>query len=577
MTDPTSSGVDSGSSVASKGLKIGALGLVASVIVGVASTAPAYSLASALGGVASTVGLQSPAVMVLAFVPMFLIAIAYRELNKAVPDCGTTFTWATRAFGQRPGWMGGWGILAADIIVMANLAAIAGIYTLQFFGLNKAAGTVIWPLVVGVVWTILMTWIAWRGIEVSARLQMALLGIEVVMLALFAGVALWKVYSNNAPSGAIKPSLSWFNPFQINGFATLSAGLLLATFIYWGWDTAVSANEETKDPATTPGRAAVISTLLLLVTYALVTVAAQAFAGVGTTGDGLANPDNTGDVLSLLGQNVFGTTGLGWFLSKMLVFMVLTSSAASAQTTILPTARTVLSMATFKALPDKFARVNPKYLTPGYATVAMGVVSIIFYVVLTQLSSNILTATIGSLGLMIAFYYGLTGYAAVWYYRKLLTRSFSDFLNKGLLPLLGALMLTFIFWYGLWYYATQFDATDKSSYFTYFGHKVGSIAIIGIGVLVLGVILMFVYNWVRPDFFRGETLTMGTHLDIIGEPPASLTGFTLPDSGSQEVLVVSTDPEISGLTQEETDTLVQTVNPDDLATETPQPAEEPPA
>ncbi len=565
--DPSSLGL-------SKGLKVGALGLVASVIVGVASTAPAYSLASALGGVVGTVGLQSPAVMILAFVPMFLIAIAYRELNKAVPDCGTTFTWATRAFGQRPGWMGGWGILAADIIVMANLAAIAGLYTLQFFGLYKQAANMWWVLGVGVVWTIAMTYIAWRGIEVSARLQMALLAIEVVMLGIFSVTALVKVYSGHGTSGSIKPSLSLFNPFHITGFGALAAGLLLATFIYWGWDTAVSANEETKDPAKTPGRAAVISTLLLLVTYALVTVAAQAFAGVGSTGIVLNNPNNSGDVLSVLGSSVFGTTGLGWVLAKLLLFMVLTSSAASAQTTILPTARTVLSMATFKALPDKFARVNPKYLTPGYATVAMGVVSIAFYVIMTILSSNILTVTIGSLGLMIAFYYGLTGYASAWYYRKILTRSASDFINKGLLPLLGGLSLTAIFWYGLWYYATGYDPKDSSTYFSFFGHKIGDIAVIGVGVLLLGVVLMVIYNIVRPDFFRGETLTMGTHLDIIGEPPASLTGFTLPDSGSQEVLVVSSDPEISGLTQEETDTLVQTINPDELAVDSADPNEE---
>ena len=560
-------------SAVSKGLKIGALGLGASIIVGVASTAPAYSLASALGTVAGTVGLQSPAVMVLAFVPMLLIAIAYRELNKAEPDCGTTFTWATRAFGQRAGWMGGWGILAADIIVMANLAAIAGSYTLNLFGLTSAANTTIWPLVVGVVWTILMTWVAWRGIEVSARLQMALLGVEVIMLGLFSVVALYKVYANKAPAGSIHPSLSWFNPFHITSFQALAAGLLLATFIYWGWDTAVSANEETKDPAKTPGRAAVLSTLLLLVTYALVTVAAQAFAGVGTTGNGLANSANSSDVLSVLGTNVFGSTGIGWFLAKMLVFMVLTSSAASAQTTILPTARTVLSMATFKALPDKFARVNPKYLTPGYATVAMGLVSIVFYVLMTFISKNVLLDTIGALGLMIAFYYGLTGYASVWYYRKVLTRSGRDFLYKGLLPLLGGLSLTAIFIYGLIYYSKPGNGGYTDSV-TIFGHKFGLVAVIGIGALVLGAILMVIYNIVRPDFFRGQTLTRATHLAIIGEPPVMHGLVTLPDSANQDILVVSSDPEISGLSQEETDTLVQTVDPEEYATDSGDPEEE---
>src|SRR3712207_3132435 len=105
-----------------KGLKRGALGLVSSIVLGVSSTAPAYALAATLGFVVIAVGVKAPAIMLLAFVPMWLIAVAYAELNQREPDCGTTFTWAARAFGPRTGWMGGWGIIAADVIVMANLA-----------------------------------------------------------------------------------------------------------------------------------------------------------------------------------------------------------------------------------------------------------------------------------------------------------------------------------------------------------------------------------------------------------------------------------------------------------------------
>src|SRR5450631_4502111 len=130
-----------------KGLKGGALGLVSSIVVGMASTAPAYSLAASLGFVVAAtngngiVGVKAPAIMLLAFVPMFLIAVAYSELNKAEPDCGTTFTWASRAFGPWVGWLGGWGIIAADVIVMANLSQIAGSYTFSLFGLDSLAAS----------------------------------------------------------------------------------------------------------------------------------------------------------------------------------------------------------------------------------------------------------------------------------------------------------------------------------------------------------------------------------------------------------------------------------------------------
>ena len=109
-----------------KGLKGGALGLVSTTIIATASVAPAYSIAATLVFVVGAVALQSPAVAVLAFVPMLLCSIGYSELNKADPDCGTTFTWATRAFGPRTGWAGGWAIIVADVLVMASLAQVAG-------------------------------------------------------------------------------------------------------------------------------------------------------------------------------------------------------------------------------------------------------------------------------------------------------------------------------------------------------------------------------------------------------------------------------------------------------------------
>src|SRR3984885_13496549 len=167
-----------------KGLKTGALGLVSATVMGVASTAPAYSLAATLGFIVAVVGLGSPIVAVLAFIPIFLTSIGYSELNKADPDCGPTFTWASRAFGPRTGWAGGWAIVAADVLVMMSLAQVAGQYVFQLFGAHGIGEdpTSIWVLLVGIAWIIVMTYICYRGIEVSAWFQRVLLVIEVGML-----------------------------------------------------------------------------------------------------------------------------------------------------------------------------------------------------------------------------------------------------------------------------------------------------------------------------------------------------------------------------------------------------------
>lgn len=502
--------------VESKGLKDGALGLTQSIVIGVSSTAPAYSLAASLGfivasGGALLAGVHAPGIILLAFIPMYLIAVAYQELNKAEPDCGTTFAWATRAFGSITGWMGGWGIIVADVIVMANLAAVAGAYSFTFVGsfglpgVAELADNIVWATAAGLAWIAVMTWICYRGIELSARIQVVLLAIEVIVLLLFAGFALLRVYTGTGESYSITPALDWFNPFGLDFSSIIAPALLTAIFIYWGWDTAVSINEETADPGKTPGRAAVISTVLLLITYALVAIAAVAFAGVGTAGIGLGNEANAEDVFTAIGPALFGDSVLGHICLLLLAASILTSASASTQTTILPTARTSLSMAAYRAIPERFARIHPRFLTPTWSTIAMGVVSMAFYLLFTLISANLLNALIGSIGLMIAFYYGLTGFTCFWYYRKTLTSSFRNLVMRGVFPLAGGLILFAIFIYGTVQFAAPDWLTDDAgNNVTIFG--IGAEAVVGIGGLLLGLILMGLWWLRRPDFFRGDTL-----------------------------------------------------------------------
>ena len=505
----------SGAASPSKGLKANALGLTSSIVIGTASVAPAYSLAASLGFVVIEVGAQAPSIMLLAFVPMLFIAFGYKGLNEIDPDCGTTFTWGARVFGPKTGWIGGWAIIVADVIVMANLAQIAGVYGFRLVGAYGLADSTGWTEVAGIIWIALMTLICYIGIELSARLQVVLLSIELVMLFVLSITALVKVYSNKGLPGSQTVDAGWFNPFNISSFSALSLGLLTALFIYWGWDTAVAINEETKDRTKTPGRAALISTVLLLVTYALVTVSAQAFAGVGDTGSGLANPDNSDDVLSGLGNEVFGSTGFGWFLSKLLVLMVLSSASASTQTTILPTARTALSMADHRSIPHPFARIHPRFKTPTWSTIGMGIASIGFYALLTQISTNVLADSIASLGLSIAFYYGLTGLTCAWHFAP---RAFKPRSQGGgpatlwqrfVLPLVGALILFTFFGYGAYQFWNP-DYGDTSWQMSFPPHwHIGGVFLIGIGSLILGIPLMYIYRAIRPAYFRGEVIKRG--------------------------------------------------------------------
>jgi amino acid transporter len=475
------------SGVMDKGLKKGAIGYVSNIVIGVASTAPAYSLAATLGFVVAVkgVGVHAPAVLIVAFIPMLLVASAYKYFNRADPDAGTTFAWTTRALGPVTGWMNGWAIFLADLIVMASLSDIAAVYTFKLFGFTELGESKPAIIVAAVIWIVLMTWICYRGIELSARIQQLLLTTEVFILGLFSVVALVKVYGSHPPSDSIKPSLDWFNPFAMK-FSDLVVAVLLGVFIYWGWDSGVAVNEESENPAEGPGKAAVISTLLLVLIYVVVSAASQSFHGVGF----LTNEANQEDVLNALGKGVLGGT-----LNKLLIITVLTSASASTQTTILPTARTTLSMAHWKAVTAALARVHKRFLTPTVSTLGFGALSVIITVVLLLLSESVLVDSISAIGFPICFYYGFTGIACAVYYRKELLSSARNFLLLGVGPLLGGLMLWGVGIRGAFYYGHQVNVESK---------EILGITLplwMGIGGMVLGFILMLISRPYFREFF----------------------------------------------------------------------------
>lgn len=512
-----------------KGLKTGALGLVSNIVIGVASTAPAYSLAVSLGLVAAFVGLQAPAIMWVAFIPMLCIAIAYYYMNRADPDCGTSFTWVTRALGPRIGWMTGWAIIVADVIVIASLAEVAAQYTFSLFGIDPFENPVIGitfgettidagVIGLGVLFVAAMTWICYRGIELSARTQTVLLSVELVMLALFSVVALAQVYGGSVET-AVMPTLDWLNPLAIVGedggwdTSAFAAGLLITLFIYWGWDTTAAVNEESANPTEQPGRATVASVFILVGTYVLVTIAAQALHGAEYLAE-----QGEGDVLAALANEVLGSP-----LDKLMIIAVLTSAAASTQTTILPTARTALSMGAKGALPKFWAEMHPRFMTPTNATIWMGILSVVWYIGLKLVSENVYYDALTALGLMIAFYYGLTGYASVIYYRKVLFQSVKNFVGMGVLPLVGGVILTWAFFQSILDQAnptssyTCTDPEDPATCVSLFG--VGVPLAISIIFLVIGIVLMIAW-WVRsPAFFRWKPEAFDPE-----RPPAEFVG-----------------------------------------------------
>jgi amino acid transporter len=469
------------------GLKAGAIGFFDALVIGLAATSPAYSLAAVIGPVVVLVGVYAPGVLLASFVPMLLIASAFYYLNSVDQDCGTTFSWVTRAMGPWFGWLGGFAIAMTGVLVIGSLAEVGVIFGLLTVGADAAAETTWLVRLLAVLLILVMTAICVLGTEPSARLQNALIVAQVLALLAFAVTALVRVANDTSTLESISPSLSWLNPFGEGG-AALSAGLLLGVFAYWGWESAVNLTEETTDSASTPGLAGIVSTVILLATYVSVAFAVVAYAGTTFLSD------NSGEeefIFALLATEVMGD----W--DWIVLFSVATSAVASTQTTIIPASRTGLSMARRHALPRRFAHIHPRFRTPDVSTWWVAGIAIAWYLVISVLSENALFDSLTALSLLIAFYYALTGLACAIYFRKHLLSSVKNLLLIGVGPVVGSILLAWLL------VESVIDMSDPAN--SYSGQSwlgLGPPLVIGIGIAAAGLVSMLVWRTVDGRYWQ---------------------------------------------------------------------------
>lgn len=505
---PSTTAGDEAGGLSKKGLSAGTIGLIGAVVIGISCIAPAYTFTAAIGPTVGAVGVQVPAIILVGFIPMLLVAFGYRELNNRMPDSGTSFTWAARAFGPWIGWMAGWGLIAATVIVLSNLAGIAVDFLFLLIsqitgnpGIADLTSNIFINITVCLLFVLGATVVSYRDMQTTQKLQYFLVGFQVIVLLLFAIVAIVQVNNGNA-FDATPFDWSWFNPFEVSSFSAFAAGLSLSIFIFWGWDVTLTMNEETKNPEKTPGRAATITVVTIVALYLLLAISMIMFAGIGDGQYGLGNPDIQDNAFFALAGPILGP------LVALVSLAVLTSSASSLQSTFVGPARTLLAMGHYGALPERFAKVSPRFFTPGFATIVSAIVAAGFYAIMRVVSTNVLSDTILTLGIMICFYYGLTAFACVWYFRKQWFDSVRNVFFTFLFPLVGGVILAVLF------VTTLIDSMNPEYGSGSEIGGVGLVFILGVTIIVVGIAIMIWQAVKRPAFFRGETLAM--------DAPASL-------------------------------------------------------
>lgn len=384
-------------------LEPNALGVFDNTVIGIASTAPAASMATALGGLVAVVGSAAPALLLYNFFPMLGVAIGFYFLNRYYgPNAGGCYTWVSGTLNRYWGYMTGWAIIAAEVVSLIAGSIPAGVYTLDL--VKPTWDTHVgWVSLVAAAWFILITVVVTRGIQITAKFQWVLLAIEYGVLLAFSGIAL-------ARGLAAHPTyLVHWSDFTYHGnVATFASGATIAIFFYWGFDTITNLGEESKNPRVNPGVAGIISTWALLVVFVIATVAVESLLPVQVINR------NSADVLNYVANRLAPRP---W--NYLMTLAVLSSTVATLETSLLPTARVTLDMARDRVFPALFAIIHKRWRTPWIGTLVIAAACLIgiFGMMMANNVSTFLNNAANDAGILVAYYYGITAWACAWYLR----------------------------------------------------------------------------------------------------------------------------------------------------------------
>lgn len=438
-------------------LAAGSLGLAESVVMGVAGTAPAFSIAATTATLITAVGVLAPASLLYCGLIMFGTALAFQHLNRGNPNAGASYAWVTRAFGQVLGFFVGWSVLVATAVFMLSGTVPAATATLALVAPSLTSNiTAVTLLASG--WMVVISAVAVKGIKLASYVQVTLTAIEVAILVIIIGAALVRFWDH--PAHAI--SLAQFSPgaFTPQMFAN---GALTAVFVFWGWDVVLSLNEETRNSAHTPGFAAILSMVLVLlvfVAFAVTTLMVLTDAEIQSAGTNVAQA---------IADKLFPRP---W--SYVAVVSVMLSTIGALEATILQFTRTMYAKSRGRALHARFARLHPTWKTPWVASAFLLVIGLVLIFMSSYLPTvaTIMRDSVNAIGFQAAFYYGLASFACAWDCRGTLRSDSRAFLLRVVWPVLSALFLGFVAIYSI----PTFDLATN---------------LIGLGGIVAGVVPLF--------------------------------------------------------------------------------------
>ena len=443
--------------MAQQALKANSLGIVESVVMGIAGTAPAYSIEITTSTIVGTAGTLSPASILVCGLIMFGIAFAFINLNRANANAGTSFAWVTMVFGRILGFFAGWALLVLCCVFMVSAMIPAANATLLIFK-PELMNNVHYVTIIAALWLTFVSAVVVKGIKLTSQVQVAMTIIEALILLVI--IVMSFIVFPGAPQHPF--SWGWFWPLNFTP-KLFANSALVAIFFYYGWDVTLNLSEETRDPNRTPGRAAFWSMVFLMAFFLVFIV---------ITLLGLSDQEiqhfNT-NIIFAIAEKLLGKT---W--GYVAIIAVLLSTVGTVETQMLQFTRTLFAKGRAGALHHRYSRLHPTWKTPHVAIFFIWIVGLVLLFVSSYLPTInvILQDSITAIGFQICFYLGLTGLACAWYYRGELAAGVWRSVTHVLWPAGSGLFLFFVALYSI----PTFDLVTN---------------VVGLGGIALGAIPLF--------------------------------------------------------------------------------------
>ena len=415
-----------------KGLAKNSLNAFESTVMGIAGTAPAFSVAVATATIVAAVGVLSVGSILYCGLVMFGIMLAFIHLSKITPHAGAAYAWVGHVFGRKWGFFAGWGLLVASTFFMVSATIPAATSTLLLIAPEQVENTT-WVTFTAAVWLTVVTIVVTTGIKHASYAQLILTGLETAVIFALIGGAFHQYWGNPAHP----PSLIWFSPFSFTPqlFAT---GALTAIFFYWGWDVTMNLSEEAYEGTASKGAFWAMVNLILFFIIMMIVVL------IVLTDEEIAQANT--NVLFAVATKLFPSP---W--NYLAVLSTILSTIGTIETQILQFSRSMFAMARDQMLPQRYARIHAEWQTPWVATLVIWALGVLLLFSSSYMPSvkQILESSILAIGFQICFYMSLTGFACAWHYRNKLQQGMGNAISYVLWPLLAALFMVFIAIYSI--------------------------------------------------------------------------------------------------------------------------------